>query len=433
MNYRETLDYLYTQLPMYQRIGSAAYKADLGNTLSICKLLGNPEKKFKCIHVAGTNGKGSSSHMIAAILQQSGYKTGLYTSPHLLDFRERIRVNGKMVPKKRVQEFVRFYKKEFEEIRPSFFEWTVGLAFTYFAQEKVDVAVIEVGLGGRLDSTNVIRPLISLITNIGYDHTNLLGNTLQKIASEKAGIIKQGVPVVISEIQKETEAVFRKKAADENAHIYFAQDEFIPFSHQLNSKGAVISVLEKSKKDFSRYQLDLPGIYQKKNISGVLQVMKLLRKKRFTISTEHIRLALSKVKKLTGLRGRFEQVRKNPRVIADTGHNAEGIREVLESLLTLKYDKLHVVFGVVNDKDPETVLKLMPRKNTRYYFTAASVPRSLPAVQLKKMASSYQLKGRTFPTVSEAYHAALRSSSEEDLIFVGGSTFVVADLLEVLR
>ncbi|MFN6039609.1 MAG: bifunctional folylpolyglutamate synthase/dihydrofolate synthase, partial [Bacteroidota bacterium] len=404
-------------------------KADLNNTISICKFLGNPEKKFKSIHVAGTNGKGSSSHMLASILQKSGYKTGLYTSPHLLDFRERIKINGRMIPKKNIQAFVKKYRWKFEEISPSFFEWSVGLAFDYFANEKVDIAVIEVGLGGRLDSTNVIKPLVSLITNIGYDHTNLLGNTLDKIASEKAGIIKNNIPVVISELQKETEDVFRQKALNTKSKIYFAKDEFIPFAHSLNDKGAKVSVLQKSKSDFTQYQIDLPGLYQMKNISGVLQVIELLRKKGFSISAENIKTALSKVKKLTGLRGRFETLQKEPLVIADTGHNAEGLKIVLDLILKLKHNKLHIVFGVVEDKDPGNILKLLPKEKVKYYFTRATVPRSMESKKLKNIALNFGLKGKSFKEVNSAITNAMNTADKDDLIFIGGSTFVVADAL----
>ena len=429
MNYRETLGYLYKQLPMFQRIGPAAYKADLNNTIAICKLLGSPEKKFRSIHVAGTNGKGSSSHMLAAVLQECGYKTGLYTSPHLIDFRERIRINGKMIPKKNVQQFVQQHKKYFDQIKPSFFEWTVGLAFDYFAKEKVDIAVIEVGLGGRLDSTNIIRPVISLITNIGFDHTNLLGDTLPKIAAEKAGIIKKGVPVVISERQIETQNVFMRKASSEKSRIYFAQDEFISFSHQLNHKGASVSVLQKSKADFTEFQLDLPGTYQKKNIAGVLQVLHLLRRRGFKLRDEKIHAALCKVRKLTGLRGRFEKVQNRPRVIVDTAHNAEGMKDVLSLLLKLKYNKLHFIMGVVEDKNPDSLIKLLPAENTKYYFTRASVPRSMDAKKLQRLAATFFLKGKVFGDVSSAFSSALKSAEADDLIFVSGSTFVVADFL----
>lgn len=433
MNYKETLNYLFTRLPMFQRIGPAAYKADLKNTIAICKLLNNPEKKFKSIHIAGTNGKGSSSHMLAAILQQCGYKTGLYTSPHLIDFRERIRINGKMISKKYVQQFVQQYKNEFDSINPSFFEWSVGLAFDYFANEKVDVAIIETGLGGRLDSTNVIRPIVSLITNIGYDHVNLLGDTLEKIAFEKAGIIKKNTPTVISEINPITENVFRSKAKKENSKIFFSAEEYIPYLHRLNDKGSEISVLKKSKSDFTTYEMDLQGSYQKKNLAGVLMTIDILRKKRFKINDDSIKTALKSVKKTTGLRGRFDKIREKPLVIADTGHNAEGISEVFDLLLKIKHEKLHIILGLVEDKDPKKILMQLPKKNVMYYFTKSSVPRSMDSVQLKKIAKTYSLNGKSFPDVQTAYNSAVKSAKQEDMIFVGGSTFVVADLLSLIK
>jgi dihydrofolate synthase / folylpolyglutamate synthase len=353
---------------MFQRIGPAAYKADLSNTLAICKLLGNPERKFRSVHVAGTNGKGSSSHLLAAILQKSGYKTGLYTSPHLVDFRERIRINGKMIPKKNVIQFVNQYKEIFKSIQPSFFEWTVGLAFHYFAEEKVDIAVIEVGLGGRLDSTNVITPMVSLITNIGFDHVDLLGDTLGKIAGEKAGIIKKGIPVVISERQVETEAVFRSKAKIEKSKIHFAVDEYVSFAYQYKGEIAQLSVLNKNTANFNVYELGLPGKYQMKNIPGVLKVIDILKSKKFIVSESAIMSAFRDVRKLTGLRGRFEKIANEPLTIVDTGHNAEGLSEVIALLEQLIKKKLHIVIGMVGDKNPSSVLQLLPKKNVRYYL-----------------------------------------------------------------
>ncbi len=432
MTYAKTLDYLFQQLPMFHRIGPAAYKADLNNTLAICKYLKHPEKKFKSVHVAGTNGKGSSSHMLAAVLQQCGYKTGLYTSPHLIDFRERIRINGKMIPKKNVIDFVEQHKSKFEKIKPSFFEWTVGLAFDYFAKEKVDVAVIEVGLGGRLDSTNVIQPLVSLITNIGYDHTNLLGDTLEKIAAEKAGIIKPKTPVIISERQKETEKVFIRKSKKENAPIIFAQDDYLCFYHRWKEDHAEISVLKKSTADFKIYSLDLTGEYQRKNLGGVLSALDVLKTKKFKIQDKAVVDALSRVKKLTGLRGRFEILRKNPRVICDTGHNAEGISEVLAMIEKIPHNKLHIVFGVVNDKDPSKILKLFPEK-AKYYFTKAAIPRALDQNELQLLAKKNGLKGTAYPDVISGYEAALKSAGDDDLVYVGGSTFIVADLLSFFK
>ena len=379
---------------MFQRVGPAAYKADLNNTLAICKQLGNPERKFRSVHVAGTNGKGSSSHLLAAVLQKSGYKTGLYTSPHLVDFRERIRINGKMIPKNNVIQFVNQYQEIFKSIQPSFFEWTVGLAFHYFAEEKVDVAVIEVGLGGRLDSTNVIRPLVSLITNIGFDHVDLLGDTLEKIAGEKAGIIKKGIPIVISERQNSIENVFKSKAIVENSKIFFASDEFISFGYEYKGETAQISVLNKKRSNFEVYELGLPGKYQMKNVVGVLKVIDILKLKKFRISEELIKKAFREVKKLTGLRGRFEKISDKPMTIVDTGHNADGLAEVVPLLKEMNRPTIHFIFGVLGDKDPSAVLTLLPKKNVRYYFTKANLPRSMPEKKLKQLAKSLGLKGK---------------------------------------
>jgi dihydrofolate synthase/folylpolyglutamate synthase len=437
MTYTAVLNYLFAQLPMFHRVGAAAYKADLKNTIKICKQLRNPEKNFFSIHIAGTNGKGSSSHMLAAVLQQCGYRTGLYTSPHLIDFRERIRVNGKMIPKKEVCSFVEKHKDAFEKIKPSFFEWTVGLAFDYFAREKVEIAIIETGLGGRLDSTNVINPLACLITNIDLDHTNLLGNTIEMIAAEKAGIIKRRVPVVISERKRNTDPVFVSSAKALNSQIFFAEDEYISFFHTLKNGFAEICVVRKSDGAFDVFQLDLLGAYQKKNLAGVLQMLDLLSgkikgsRKKFKISVQDIKIALRKVGSLTGLRGRFEILRNTkPMIVCDTGHNSAGISEVLNMLGTLKYKKLHFVVGMVNDKDPDKVLSQLPKKGTRYYFTKADLPRSLSEVDLKKRAKKIGLNGNSYKSVEEACKAAEATATPKDLIFIGGSTFVVADALK---
>ena len=335
---------------MYQRIGAAAYKADLNNTIAICKALGNPEKKIKYVHVAGTNGKGSSSHMLAAILQQAGYKTGLYTSPHLVDFRERIKINGKMISKTEVVKFVEDYKTIFENIEPSFFEWTVGLAFHYFAQQQVDVVVLEVGLGGRLDSTNVITPVACLITNIGYDHMNLLGDTLPKIAAEKAGIIKTKIPVVISQTQLDVISVFNETAQQLKAPIEFADKNYKLISSSYNKEFLSITLLHKKTNTTHLYNLDLQGSYQVKNVMGVLNTTEILKQKGFIIEETDIKNALSQVQKLTGLHGRWQVIQKKPLVIADTGHNEDGIKEVLDNLKRYTYKTLHFVLGVVNDK-----------------------------------------------------------------------------------
>ena len=428
MTYTQTLDYLFSKLPMYQRIGEAAYKADLNNTLAICKALGNPEKKIKCIHVAGTNGKGSSSHMLAAILQQAGYKTGLYTSPHLVDFRERIKINGKMISKQEVVTFVEDYQSKFEAIEPSFFEWTVGLAFHYFAQQEVDVAVIEVGLGGRLDSTNVITPVCSLITNIGFDHVNLLGDTIQKIATEKAGIIKARIPVTISQTQIECLTVFGNRARELKAPLEFADKNYKINSYSYENDLLQIDILHKKTNTIHPYTLDLLGSYQLKNLPGVLNTVDILKEKGYIIQEHAIIDALKQVQKLTGLQGRWQTISQKPLVIADTGHNEDGVKEVLQNLKRYSYKKLHVVLGMVNDKDLTKILKLLP-KDADYYFCKASIPRALDEKELSIQATKVGLKGKTFKTVPEALEKAKKLAKAGDLIFVGGSTFTVADVL----
>lgn len=428
MTYQKTLDYLFSKLPMYQRLGAAAYKANLDNTIAICSALKNPEKKLKCVHVAGTNGKGSSSHMLAAILQQAGYKTGLYTSPHLIDFRERIKINGKPIPQTEVVKFVEEYKDVFEKIEPSFFEWTVGLAFHYFVQQEVDIAIIEVGLGGRLDSTNVIKPECCLITNIGFDHVNLLGNTLPLIAAEKAGIIKPKTPVIISQTQLEVLAVFNDKARAEKAPILFADKQFKLISQTYKNNALTIELFNKEKKETQHYTLDLEGTYQTKNLQGVLSVIDILQNSGFIIEQNDIVNALSNVKKITGLMGRWQTLCTNPLIIADTGHNYDGIMEVLKNLERYSYKKLHFVIGVVNDKDVSAILKLLP-KDATYYFCKASIPRALPEAELFEIAKKNGLTGKKYPTVADAINAAKKQYKKNDLIFVGGSTFTVADAL----
>lgn len=437
MNYKQTLDYLYKQLPMFHRIGAAAYKANLDNTHAICKLLGHPENKFKSIHIAGTNGKGSSSHMLAAVFQQAGYKTGLYTSPHLKDFRERIKINGKEIPKKHVKEFVKKHKAAFEKIQPSFFEWTVGLAFDYFAKEKVDIAIIEVGLGGRLDSTNVITPVASLITNISYDHTALLGNTLPKIAAEKAGIIKKGVPVVISQTQKEVKQVFAERAKKVKTKIVFADSEFIHSDEFYFPKRGVTSHTFLHENKNINLFTDLTGTYQKYNIAGVLGVLEQVQQE-YKLSDKDIFKALKKTKKLTGLHGRWELFNKHPRVIGDTGHNTDGIKQVLESvhrefLSGMVKGKLHVVFGAVNDKDLKETFSLLNKdkhfKNAAYYFCKPDIPRGMELDILSGFARKHHLKGQTFPSVKKALSAAKKAAKKHELIFVGGSTFTVAEIV----
>ncbi|TKB99786.1 bifunctional folylpolyglutamate synthase/dihydrofolate synthase [Pedobacter cryotolerans] len=428
MTYQQTLNFLYSKLPMFTRIGAAALKKDLHNTIELCARLDNPQHQFKTIHIAGTNGKGSTSHMLAAILQKSGYKTGLYTSPHLKDFRERIRINGKMVPKAFVKDFVRKQKKNILEIEPSFFEVTVAMAFEYFAKEKVDIAVIEVGLGGRLDSTNIITPELSVITNISLDHTNLLGDTLAQIAFEKAGIIKPNIPVVIGEKHIETIDVFKQKAKLEKAPIHFAEDT-LKINHQ-TTKGSFLTVdiLENEQAIFTNLALDLTGTYQQKNILTVIQSVLKLRELGFNIPDRAIYQALKNVKKLTGLQGRWQTLSKSPLVICDTGHNKAGITEILKNIANIKYQTLHMVIGMVKDKDIDGVLALLPN-NAIYYFCQPDLERALPAQELYQKATLHNLKGKVFNSVIEAFKYAKEKSHPKDLIFIGGSTFVVAEIL----
>ncbi len=420
-SYQQTLDYLYESLPMFQRIGAAAYKNDLTNTVALCKALGNPERKFKSIHIAGTNGKGSSSHMLAAILQTAGYKTGLYTSPHLKEFTERIKINGADVSHSFIIDFVNKMKPMLEEIKPSFFETTVAMAFDYFAQQKVDVAVIEVGLGGRLDSTNVITPEVSLITNISWDHANLLGDTLQKIATEKAGIIKPGVPVIISERQDEVSIVFIEKASNEKSPVSFGSDNF----HVKNLGDGDFDILLGGKTE--KYQSQLKGDYQQMNLAGVLATINELRKKGFVISQQNIFDGLRNTITLTQLKGRWQKLGDYPLMICDTGHNEAGINEVIKQINKLKFKNLHIVWGMVNDKDPGRVLALLP-KNARYYFCQAKIPRAMNAIELKKKSKAYQLEGEVVEDVNQAIDQAKRNCSAGDMIFIGGSTFVVAEI-----
>ncbi|NTW32506.1 MAG: bifunctional folylpolyglutamate synthase/dihydrofolate synthase [Bacteroidetes bacterium] len=422
---------------MFHRIGAAAYKADLNNTIAICEILGNPQNKFKTIHVAGTNGKGSVSHFLASILQENGYKTGLYTSPHLKDFRERIRINGNKIPENKVIDFVTKHKDGFDKIKPSFFEWTVGLAFDYFAAEKVDIAVIETGLGGRLDSTNVITPELSVITNIGLDHTKLLGDTLEKIAFEKAGIIKNGIPVVIGETQDKTKSVFIEKAKKENAQISFADSHFkvlkseIVYSNNPELHFKIQSINENHKSIFEEILLirsPLVGFYQTKNIITVLMAVDTLNTKGFSLSFKNVENGIYNVIKNTELLGRWQKLNDKPLVICDTGHNVDGIKEIISQIELTPHNKLHWVIGFVNDKDVDSVLKLCP-KDTIYYFCKASIPRALDENVLAEKAANFGLKGKKYNSVKEALEAAKKAAKLEDMIFVGGSTFVVAEII----
>lgn len=435
MNYRETLDYLYSQLPMYQRVGAAAYKPNLDNTIALCASLGNPETKLNTIHIAGTNGKGSVSHMIASVLQSAGYKVGLYTSPHLKDFRERIRINGKMIPQARVVRFVESNKTSFEKIKPSFFEMTVGMAFTYFVQEQVDWAVIETGLGGRLDSTNVISPALSVITNISFDHTALLGNSLKQIATEKAGIIKPGRIALVGEKQSETDAVFISKAKKEGALLAFADAVFtLRNVRQVLTNGQLVlhfDVFAKGTKEavYKSMRCDLAGLYQQKNIRTALSALALME--RFcglNVPEKAIRKGMRDTSKQTGLKGRWQVLGKKPMIIADTGHNEAGIKEILAMLKKQSFNQLHWVFGAVNDKDIGTILKMLPKK-AHYIFCQASIPRALDAIVLQETALGYGLHGEVVRNVKKALKEALSKANKDDLILVGGSTFVVGDVL----
>lgn len=406
INYQETLDWLYAQLPMYHRVGGGAYKKDLSNTILLASHLGNPETGFKSIHVAGTNGKGSVSHMLASVMQEAGYKVGLYTSPHLKDFRERIKVNGRMISKRTVTGFIKQHKSFFENHSLSFFEMTVGLAFDHFSNENVDVAIIEVGMGGRLDSTNIILPKLSVITNIGMDHTAFLGDTLSAIAKEKSGIIKQNVPVVIGESTPETKDVFEAIAMEKNAEIAFAEVQ-----------------------QFKNYDTDLKGSYQVKNKQTVLAAIDTLQRGGlFQISDQHIQKGLLNVIKNTGLLGRWQTLNEQPKVICDTAHNKEGLTYVLNQLLEEKFQKLHLVIGFVSDKDVDPVLSLFPI-DAIYYYCKPNIPRGMEVSVLTEKAITHNLKGKAYKSVQEAYKDALKAAQKDDLIFVGGSTFVVAEII----
>jgi len=411
---------------MFSRSGAKAYKADLKNTLALCNFLGNPQNKIKTIHIAGTNGKGSVSHMLAAIMQENNYKTGLYTSPHLKDFRERIKINGSMISQSFVIDFVEKTKAIAEEIHPSFFELTFAMSLDYFASQKVDVAIIETGLGGRLDSTNVITPLLSVITNISFDHMDILGDTLAKIAYEKAGIIKEKVPVVIGEMNSETKNVFLNKAKETGSAIFFAGNEFEILSSEYDVKWLQLEIQNKETKEKNNYILDLNGLYQEKNILTVLASIELL-KKSFQLKEEKIKLALSNVKKLTGLFGRWEIIHEKPTIALDVAHNEDGIKELLKQVNQSKFRKLHIIFGMVKDKDIQKVLSQFP-KDATYYFTKAHNPRALPGEELKKKAKEYELNGDSYPDVNKALKSAGANALEDDLIVVCGSVFVIAEV-----
>ncbi|GAA4888153.1 folylpolyglutamate synthase/dihydrofolate synthase family protein [Flaviramulus aquimarinus] len=406
MTYQDTLNWMFSQLPMYQRQGNSAYKVDLSNTCLLIKHLKNPHHHFKSIHVAGTNGKGSTSHMLASILQETGYKVGLYTSPHLKDFRERIKINGKEVSKQFVIGFIKRNKAFFEANQLSFFEMTVGMAFEYFSKQNIDIAVVEVGLGGRLDSTNIITPEVSVITNIGLDHTQFLGHTLKAIAFEKGGIIKPNIPVVIGETQKETVPVFKALAKTNKSKLVFADKEITEIN----------------------YTSDLQGSYQTKNIKTAIQTVKELQQKGYKISEKNIKQGLLNVVKNTGLLGRWQVLNINPKIVCDTGHNKEGLTYVINQLSNETYKALHIVFGVVNDKDLDVLVDLMPKQAT-YYFCKPNIPRGLEALKLKEKFIQHNFEGEAYRSVNEAYKSAINNANTNDLIFIGGSTFVVAEII----
>ena len=433
MTYSETLTYLYEQLPMFQRVGAAGFKKGLGNTLVLAEALGHPERQFRSVHVAGTNGKGSSSHLLAAVLQAAGYKVGLYTSPHLREFTERIRVNGKELSPEYLVEWVARWQPLFEEVQPSFFEMCVALAFAYFAEQRVDVAIIEVGLGGRLDSTNIITPLVSLITNISFDHQALLGNTLPEIAAEKAGIIKPGVPVVVSQTQPEVAAVFEREATAKLAHLVFAdqiyQAEFAADSSPETGLRP-LTVTQHGRPYLPNAELGLPGDYQQHNLPGVLATLDELRALGFRITEAAVRTGLRQVTQLTGLLGRWSIIGRHPLVVCDTGHNAAGIRLVVAQLRRLSYQRLHLVIGAVNDKDVASILVLLPTEGS-YYFCAANIPRALPARELAQQAAVLGLSGQAHASVAAAVAAARAAAGPDDVVFIGGSTFVVAEVEEL--
>jgi dihydrofolate synthase/folylpolyglutamate synthase len=425
MNYAQTLDYLFTQLPMFSRVGAAAYKPDLTNTIRLCEALGNPQYQFKSIHVAGTNGKGSTSHMLASVLQTAGYKTGLYTSPHLVDFRERIKIDGVYCSKEFVVEFTEKIKPLIATIQPSFFEITVAMAFSYFAQQKVDIAVIEVGLGGRLDSTNIITPEVSIITNIGLDHTQFLGDTIPQIASEKAGIIKKDVPCIVSEYTEETKPVF--DAAAIQTTLAYGSDLFTILNTKYAHDYLEVEVLNQKTEGVETYKLDLNGSYQAKNLQGVLGAISILQTKGWQISNQHILDGLSQVKKNTGLYGRWQIISTSPTTVVDVAHNVAGIQTLIAQIALVSHQQLHFVFGMVKDKDIDSVLALLPSQAI-YYFTQAQIERAIDAADLQQKASEHGLTGNVYANVNEAISAAQKEAHTNDLIVVCGSVFLVGEI-----
>lgn len=427
MTYQETINYLFTRLPMFSRIGAAAIKKDLHNTIALCEALQNPHQQFKSIHIAGTNGKGSVSHMLAAVLQTAGYKVGLYTSPHLHDFRERIKINGQMISEEYVIDFTKRIQPQIDLIEPSFFEITVAMAFEYFAKEQVDIAVIETGLGGRLDSTNIITPVLSVITNIGWDHMNLLGDTLELIAGEKAGIIKQHIPVIVGETVAETKPVFEAKATQMQAPLHFAYDQFTVLKKETVDHKLNVVIQEIATNYVLPYTLDLPGIYQTKNIVTVLAAVRQLQQQNFGITEEHVQTALAATKQINGLHGRWEVLQSNPTLVLDVGHNEDGMKQIVAQLAESSYQQLHIIMGMVKDKEVEKVLALLPT-DAQYYFTKAHIPRALPETDLQQKAAAFQLNGNCFEYVNAAIADALQHAHKDDLVLVCGSIFLVGEV-----
>lgn len=430
MNYKQTLDYIFANLPMFQRIGAAAYKADLSTTVSLCERLGNPQVLFPSVHIAGTNGKGSVSHLTASVLQESGYKVGLFTSPHMKDYRERIRINGQMIPEEWVVRFVARNREHFEELRPSFFEMTYGLACSWFAEQKVDLVVMETGMGGRLDSTNTCRSILSVITNIAFDHMQFLGSTLPAIAGEKAGIIRKATPVIVGQSQDEVLPVFLQRASDLETSVQLADEHYQVMDWNYNQQDNTVSFsLLKDKSIFlSNLTCELTGAYQKKNLSTAAAICEMLPDLGFSVSSESFKRGIAKVVTNTGIKGRWQRIGNDPLTIADTGHNEDGIRQVLDQLSLMKYDKLWWVLGMVNDKDITAVLKMLP-VDANYVFCQASVPRALDAFELEKIASTLGLSGIVIPDVLKATHETRKYAGKGDLVLVGGSTFVAAEVV----
>ena len=426
LTYPDALKYLYDNLPMFQRVGIAAFKKDLTNIRELCRALGDPQETFKSIHIAGTNGKGSTSHMLASILQTSGYKTGLYTSPHLKEFTERIKINGREVTEEFVVDFVNRITPLIEEYKPSFFEITVAMAFDYFRSEKVDAAVIETGLGGRLDSTNIITPVVSVITNISWDHKELLGNSLPEIAAEKAGIIKRTVPVVISERQQEVQHVFIEKAAREECEIAFASDEY---AAARRPGGETLDILKNDRILLPDVRFPLKGNYQHRNLPGVMKAVEALRHT-FSITDEQTRKGLEDVIANTHLKGRWQVLRNSPMVVCDTGHNLSGVTEVFRQIASSTFNHLFVVWGMVKDKDVKPILAVLPRDGY-YFFCQAKIPRAMDARLLQEEAAALGLRGEAISDVNDARRAALSRASHDDFIFIGGSTYVVAEIDEL--